>query len=386
MKRRTFILILLTALTFLLTSCWDRREINDMAFVIATGFDKGSEPGTIVSSVQVPLISAMGGAGSSGGGGGTSGASPYFVDGAEGRNVRESNMNLQQRMSRNLYFAHRRVVVIGEDLAKAGMKEILNLILIEPQSRLSTFLLMSKGKASEMLNTPSQFEKLPGEAIREMAKNSIGVNANDVLQEMQSPGLEPIIPVVEKGSTHIKTETSSKMLMNRFAVLKDDKVRFTTNEEESGGVLWIRNKMRDKSITFPYKNEGEISLKIIQGNMRKKMKMVRGRPSFTITVNTTGILMENEPYVNLEHAESYQKMIQEFEKAVKKQITALLKHAHAEGSDVVGFGYYLYRNHNRSWEKEWQKDWRERLKDLEVTVNVEGDIQRMTNIGLKSKE
>jgi Ger(x)C family germination protein len=384
--RKIIFLVLLTASTVLLTSCWDRREINDMAFVIATGFDKGSEGGTYQSFVQIPLISAMGGAGSSGGGGGTSGESPFFVDGAEGRNVRESNMNLQQRMSRNLYFAHRRVVVIGEDLANDGMRDLLNLILIQPQSRLSTFVMMSKGKASDILNTPSRFEKLPGEAIREMAKNSIGVDINDVLQELESPGLEPIIPIVEKGKTQIKTETESEIQMNRFAVLKGDKVMFTTNAEESAGVIWIRNEMRDKSITFPYKNEGEISLRIIQGHIRKKMKVVRGRPAFTLNVNTTGILMENEPNVSLEDAQTYHKVIEEFEKVVKKQITALLKHAHSEGSDVAGFGYYLYRNHNRTWDKKWEKDWKERLKDLEVTVNVDGDIQRMTNTGLKMKE
>ncbi|KKK38531.1 hypothetical protein WQ57_07970 [Mesobacillus campisalis] len=384
-NKKTFFFLMLILTTLLLTSCWDRREINDMAFVIATGYDKGNKKDSYLVSVQVPLISAMGGAGSSGGGGGTSGGNPYFVDGADGRNIRESNMNLQERMSRNLYFAHRRVVVFGEEIAKEGIKESLNLILIQPQSRISTYVLMSKGRAIDILNTPSRFEKLPGEAIREMAKNSIEVNVNDVIQQWESPGLEAVIPVIEKGNTEVKTETESEISMNKFAVMKDDKVIFTTNREEAGGVLWIKNKMRGKNVTFPFKNKGEISLKIIQSKINKQFKMKAGRPAFTLKVNTTGILMENEPNVSLEDPQTYVKVIKEFEKVVEKQITSLLNHAHDEGSDIVGFGNYLYRTHNPSWEKRWKKDWRERLKELEFTVEVEGDIQRMTNTGMTFK-
>jgi spore germination protein KC len=384
-KRNSFFLLMMIVATILLTSCWDRREINDMAFVIATGYDKGNKDNSYLISVQIPLISAMGGAGSSGGGGGTSGGSPYFVDGEEGRNIRESNNKLQQRMSRNLYFAHRRVVVIGEELAKEGMKESLNLILIQPQSRISTYVLMSKGRAIDIMNTPSRFEKLPGEGIREMAKNNIEVNVNNVIQQWESPGLEAVIPVIEQGKTQVKTETESEILMNKFAVMKDDKVIFTTNREESGGVLWIKDKMRGKNVTFPYSNKGEISLMIIQGKIKKNMKVEAGRPAFTLKVNTTGILMENEPNLSLENPKIYAKVINEFEKVVEKQIVSLLKHAHAEGSDIAGFGNYLYRTHHLSWEKQWKKDWRERLKDLEFKVEVEGDIQRMTNTGMTIK-
>jgi Ger(x)C family germination protein len=385
-KNRTLLLFIWTLLSsILLTACWDRREINDLAFVIATGVDTEKE-GKYRTAVQVPLPSAMGGSGSSGGGGGTGGEGPYYVDSGTGKNIRDSNMNLQNRMSRSLYFAHRRVVVIGEDLAKKGMEGAINVILIQPQSRLSTFLLISKGDASEILSTQSKLEQLPGEAIREMAKNGIGMTVKDVLQDLERPGKEPIIPVIEKAKIEIKGKATEEMEMSSFAILKGDKVIFTTNSKESRGVLWLLDSMRGKSVTFPYGDEGELNIKIIQSKLHRQFSIVRGKPRFTLMVKATGTLMENEPNVSLEDPKVYTKALASFEKEIRSEISALLDHSHSEGSDIAGFGWYLYKNHNKRWEREWKKDWGNSLKDMEVKVTVDGEIQRLTNTGLKFKE
>ena len=85
----------------LLTGCWDRSEINDIAFVVATGVDKGAKD-KFLYSVQVPLPSSMGGAGSSGGGGGTSGEGPYLVAQGIGGNERQGMEEIQTKLSRSV--------------------------------------------------------------------------------------------------------------------------------------------------------------------------------------------------------------------------------------------------------------------------------------------
>ncbi|HWO97783.1 MAG TPA: Ger(x)C family spore germination protein, partial [Bacillus sp. (in: firmicutes)] len=135
-KSKIQFFITITICCISLTGCWDRKEINDIAFVTATGFDRKGENQYQVS-VQVPLPGGMGGAGSSGGGGGTGGNKSFYVDSEIGRNIRESNDKLQRRMSRNLYFAHRRVLIVGDELARKGFDDVLNLIALQPQARLS---------------------------------------------------------------------------------------------------------------------------------------------------------------------------------------------------------------------------------------------------------
>ena len=121
------LLILLVLISMIsLTGCWDRIEVNDMAFVAAAEFDKEAENKFRIS-VLVPLPSALGGVGSSGGGGGTSGSKPYYIDSDVGRNIMEAINKLQHHMSRKIYFAHRRVLIIGEKLARRGFWKIIGL-------------------------------------------------------------------------------------------------------------------------------------------------------------------------------------------------------------------------------------------------------------------
>jgi Ger(x)C family germination protein len=355
----------------LLVGCWDRIEINDLAFVIASGIDmKGIDKYNV--SVQVALPSAMGGTGSSGGGGGTSGG-PYYVDAEPGRNIRESNDNLQLRLSRNLYFAHRRVLIIGEKLAREGINEALNVVLTQPQSRLSTFVLISKGEAINILKTKTKLDLLPGEALREMSKSNIGMTVKDALQDMNRYGKEAVIPVVEKGKGGFK--------MASFAIMRHDKVAFFTNKKESGGVLWLRNKMNEKSITFSDAKKQEITLRIIESGVKPEFSMVNGKPLFTFKVIATGTLMENEGNMDLARPRIYSRVVNEFQQEVRSEIMSLIKHSHSEGIDVAGLGWYLYRSRNNLWDERFKENWEENLHNLDVKVVVDGEILRMTNTG-----
>jgi hypothetical protein len=69
------------------------------------------------------------------------------------------------------------------------------------------------------------------------------------------------------------------------------------------------------------------------------------------------------------------------EQEIKDEILSIIRHSHNDGIDVNGFGWYLYRNKKNQWEQKWQKDWEKTLRELEVTVNVDADLQRMTNTG-----
>lgn len=104
-----------------LAGCWDRTEINDLAFVIATGLDKEGE-NRFRASVQVPLPSAMGGP--NGGGGGTSGSEPYYVDSGFGRNVREADDDLQKECQDSFYFHIEESLFLGRKWQQAELNRL----------------------------------------------------------------------------------------------------------------------------------------------------------------------------------------------------------------------------------------------------------------------
>ncbi|WP_147532756.1 Ger(x)C family spore germination protein [Bacillus marasmi] len=370
----------------ILSGCWDRIEVNDLAFINGTGFDLLKE-NQIRVSVQVPLPSALGGAGSSGGGGGTGGNKPYYIDSTVGRNVREANDLLQGRMSRKNYFAHRRVIVFGEELARAGLKKSMDVIVEQPQSRLTTFVLVTKGDAIDVLNASPHLEKLPAEAIRELTKAGFHRDVRDILNDYSRPGKDPVIPLVEVSLTNNKKgQKQQEVSINKLAIFKDDKLKFITNKKESTGVYWLLEQMRRRGYTFTIKDDGEINVGIIKSKVRPKYKLKNNLPNFTVNVNVSATMMQNEANLEMNDPKNYRKVIKIMEEQIKSEIEAILTHSKSEGIDIFGFGWYLSRKESKLWKQKWEKNWDKLLTELDVKINVDAEIDEAINSALKIKE
>ena len=378
-------LVGLASLLLFQSGCWDRIEVNDLAFVGASGYDK-LEENSFRISVQIPLPGAMGGA--TGGGGGTSGSKPYYIDSGVGRNVRESNNDLQQRMSRRLYFAHRRVVIFGEKLARSGFKKSLDVIQQQPQSRLSTFALITDGEALDILNSSPHLEQSPSEAIREITKAGIAVDVKDVLMDINRPGKDPILPVVAKVKTQNMNsqEQQDEIEIKDMGIFKDDQLMFITNMKETQGVRWILNKQKGKPLTVPVRENGEINLRIIEAKYNIDYSVKNDRPSFEFNIRATGQLMQNEPNLDLEDPKVYDMVKLNMQKEIKGHINAIFDRTKAEGIDSFGLGWQIYRTNKQFWNSKLEEDWREIIKEVPVLVKVDADVQRLTNTGIKAKD
>ncbi|GAA0314791.1 Ger(x)C family spore germination protein [Bacillus carboniphilus] len=384
MKRMFQVLVIFTIIITTLTGCWDRVEINDVAFVIATGFDleKSDDQRKYRVSAQIPLPGAMGGA--EGGGGGTGSDRPFYVDSGVGRNIRESNENLQARMSRRLNFSHRRVIIIGDEIAREGFGPVVDVIALQPQSRISAFILVSNGPSITVLNSAPHLEKLPAEAIREMSKFGFSLTVKNILNDIKRPGKDPMIPLVEVVKTQNQSPETQKeeIEIKKIGILKNDKLVFHTNVEETQGVYWMLEKMRSKSVTIPIEDEGEVNVKIIEGKRRIHHTISQGIPEFEIHIDTESILMENETNLNLEDEESYNKVRKSMENVIQSNISAIVEHTKSEKVDSFGLGWSLYRGENKYW-KTVEDHWRDMLPDVKVKVTVDAEIQRLSNTGLK---
>lgn len=202
MRQRPVVLVLVPILmsALVLTGCWDRIEVNDIAIVTTTSFDR-EEDGRFRVGVQVPLPGQMGG--STGGGGGTSGSKPFYVDSEVGSSLREAVQNLQSRMSRRLFFSHRRVLVIGEGLARSGIRDLFDVSTRIPENRLTTRVVIAKGKGIDLLKAQPQFELYSGEAMREILESYsvFSPNLKDVAHALGQIGADPLLPLIEPATS-----------------------------------------------------------------------------------------------------------------------------------------------------------------------------------------
>lgn len=106
--KKNLIVLSLIFLILILSGCWSKRELNDLALVAALGIDfidgEYAISVQVIDPSQVSLKSA-------------NGQAPVVTYHAEGKTVFEAVRKILALSPRKLYFAHLQLVVVGEELA-----------------------------------------------------------------------------------------------------------------------------------------------------------------------------------------------------------------------------------------------------------------------------
>src|SRR5687768_2804645 len=105
--------VVVLVLLVLLAGC-GKQELNQMALVMAVGLDKDKSGTYRVTAQIVRPADARGSTGAPSGGTGE----PVWTASAEGRSIFEAIRNLSRFSSRRVFWAHNKVIVVGEELAK----------------------------------------------------------------------------------------------------------------------------------------------------------------------------------------------------------------------------------------------------------------------------
>lgn len=367
----------------LVSGCWDRREINDMAFVTAAAADLTPE-GKYRVTVEVPLPGKISDVGNRGGGGGSSGSKAYFIDSTEGDTFRQANADQQKAMSRQLYFAHMRVFVFGEELARDNIAQAIDVMARVPQNRMTTYLVVSEGPAADVLNTESTMEKTPAEFLREIASQSERHprTVKRVTEALLAEGQDPYLPLV----TIIRTtpgddaRKQTDLKIDGIGVFQGPKMVGVLKGKEADGVLWALGEIKRPTVTVQApKGSGHVSVIVTRYRTRVAMHRQGNRVSCRITVKAMGTLAENtSPYMyemtsklpELEHQASLE---------IADEILDGMKALQAMRSDPVGLCNRVYRLYPALWHTK-KNDWRQSLyPSIPIDVHVELDLRNSGN-------
>ncbi len=359
----------------LMAGCWDRVEVNDLAIVIAFSIDKEAN-GEYRLSVQVPLVSNLGGP--TGGGGGTSGDKTYYVDSATGKTLREANSVLQARMSRQLFYAHHRVIVIGEELARDGLSKVLDIVARFPENRLTAYLVLAKGKGITMLQAQPSFERFSGEAMRELIKKeTIPVTVKDMAQMLSTPGVDAYLPYVMSVHSHPKGKSKEIQILG-VAQFRGDKMVGVFNEEAAGGLRWFRRQFTPFATKVALTDRENVNVQFDKGKAEIKPVIKQGRIQFLINVYASATVIENLTNADLGRAANLTALERKLSMHITETVKKTLAQMRRQRTDTIGLGLVLARKYPREWRSQLRDDWNERLAQVEFHVQTKAEI---TNIG-----
>ncbi|WP_442596069.1 Ger(x)C family spore germination protein [Neobacillus sp. D3-1R] len=391
MVKRIFLLPLF-AVTFLLSGCWDKVELNEIAIVSGITIEKGENARykvtvSAINSAEQSKTSAMGN-------------TPSVSYSLEGDSVSELSQKMNVGVSRKLIYSHTRVLVIDEAVAREGLLEFLDFLERSGEFRNDFNILIAReGEAQDILKITYPIQKDPSLKIHDQAQalhnewgGDPGIRLTDFITTLILEGKHAVAAAVkvkgdpEKGSSvenNKKIDLDALIEFDGLAVFNFDKLVGFLSLEDARSYLWTED-LEQTELSVPCNEEKDkfIDIKVISTSTKKETEFKNGKAELVVNVIGEADLVGTQctdPLDKIDTFNKYEKLTEKFiEKNIKETIT---KTQEKYKVDIFGFGDTL----NRSNHKEFKKikyDWDQYFSEASLTVKANIFLRRS---GIRNK-
>lgn len=137
--------LILILIPFLITGCYNKKELDNLAYVIAIGADKGEgNELTVTYQIAIPIKIA--------GEGNEIGKSTYTTYTVTAPSLYIANSKVNALTSKEVNLSHLNLVLYGEDLAKEDLGGHINSLISNVAIRPRTPVAICKGTAEDFLS------------------------------------------------------------------------------------------------------------------------------------------------------------------------------------------------------------------------------------------
>jgi spore germination protein KC len=389
MNKKILLLVVFLTLSFVLTGCWSRRELNEIALVIGLGVDKVGDEYVVSTQVVDPgEISA-----SKGG----SGRAPVITYRATGKSLITAVRKLTAVTPRKLYLAHLRIFVIGETVAKEGVAPIMDILSRDHELRTDFYVIMSKdAMADDVLSMVTPLEKVPATYMYTMLRHSekywspyLTLRIDQLDTDISDTGKEAVISAIEvkgslkEGSQKKNAEDISLrnyLQYTNVGVFKKDKVVGFLNETEAAGLKFVSGELKSTVVEMPCNQKQKDAIEVIRAKPIVKGQVKNHKPSIRIKMNIEANVAELQCQSNLLDMNVIKTIEKKSQKEIKSQISKALQKAQKEfHSDIFGFGDVIHRTEPKEWKK-MEKKWSEIFSAMPVDVDVKVEIRNFGKV------
>lgn len=352
-KYKIYIIIVFSCL---LTGCYNYREINNIAITSAVAIDKIDDE----FEITVQVINTK----KSGNNSSTNSTIPTVTYTSKGKTMQEVLRKIVTSSPKRLYVSHLEILVIGEEYAKGGIKDMLDFLFRDAEVRKQFLVVVAKNsKAKDILECLTPLDNISAQNIRntietdnEFLGTSKVITFEEVISDYLNKRKELVIPTVEiLNNTNDKDkienieqiDTTSKTKLSGLALFKEDKLINTLSLEESIYYNFINDNLENTIINYKCDQNNYMSIEIINSNTKIKNK--KNTLEISISINGNGDISEiNCPKYNLEDPKIIKELEDKINKKIKEKIKENIKLITEDYKiDSYGFEETIYKTNNK---------------------------------------
>lgn len=276
---------------FLLTGCFDKVELEDRGIVMSIGIDKSDIDGeNFKISLSFPEIAQQNSSGS--------------IKTSSGKSISSVINQIDSNTSKNLYFGHTKVVILGYEIMKDAtiMKEVLDFLERNREISRKIIILGTLGQAIEIMEVLPKDNEMLGMYISDFYKNNTNpsftykLDLDEIIQNLLTTG-DTIIPNIELDKEEVK--------FDGLSLIKGYEFISYMNFELTEMLIHIMDKLSLGELCVPFE-DGFIPLDILSKSIKTSISEQNNELviNFDISINVSileyilgeNILIDSEKY------------------------------------------------------------------------------------------
>lgn len=374
--------ILLIFLTFICTGCYNYKELNELGIVSAMGISKDGD----LYNLDIQLLNVLDSEKSG------LNKSPITVISGQGETIFEAARSMNKKTSKVFFLADVDYVFLDQSVLNDGLDEIMDFLIRDTRLSLNFLVVTStENKSLDILSSISHFDTNSANNLYDAIMNSEtrygGINSlhvRELINNYYAKGKYTIFPNVYIKDTRKSSENDSledskseSYVEVKNMVFFKDKEAIELTDEETKGVNFLRNKIKNATLTIEC-DGGYFTIETLESKMKLKSKL--NIDQLNVNGNVGAEIVYYGCKDNLDNADVLKSISKKAEKEVESYITKAFNKSKKYNYDFLGLGNYIYKNNYKYFDfenKDWNKDG---LNKLNLKYNIDVSLYKQGNL------
>lgn len=374
--------ILLIFLTFICTGCYNYKELNELGIVSAMGISKDGD----LYNLDIQLLNVLDSEKSG------FNKSPITVISGQGETIFEAARSMNRKTSKVFFLADVDYVFLDQSVLNDGLDEIMDFLIRDTRLSLNFLVVTStENKSLDILSSISHFDTNSANNLYDAIMNSEtrygGINSlhvRELINNYYAKGKYTIFPNVYIKDTRKSSENDSledskseSYVEVKNMVFFKDKEAIELTDEETKGVNFLRNKIKNATLTIEC-DGGYFTIETLESKMKLKSKL--NIDQLNVNGNVGAEIVYYGCKDNLDNAGVLKSISKKAEKEIESYITKAFNKSKKYNYDFLGLGNYIYKNNYKYFDfenKDWNKDG---LNKLNLKYNIDVSLYKQGNL------
>ncbi len=382
MARYLRTLLALGLIPILLTGCWDIKDLQEVNYLTAIGYDL--EEGEFVIYGQLLDFASVAKTEA-----GKAGLIPVWVGKGRGKTLIDAIDDLYRTAQLRIFYGHVNAVVIGEKVLKdkQAMNQVEQFHGRFHELRFTPWIFGTSQPIGDILSVTSIFDLSPGVSILhqplETYRQRSAIHPISVRRfalETNEPSHTTLLPAIALSDRNWnKGKKPQEMLaINGAYAMREDKVLGRLVMKDLTGLTWVEPASNRGPLVLSAGEKIEATLSLEQPKVEIAPHVRDGKATYTLKVSLTGVItMLLAPLTEAE-------LERQADKLVRLQIRELYEEGLKHDADLLNLETALYREKNREWKTLRDSGGLgltpESLTEIDVSVNIKrtGNMKKQT--------